>query len=68
MKAISAAHDAQYPDRPIEVKAYNNRFHDRFLIIDDDLYHFGASFNELGKRLFAFDKMGLDKNLILNQL
>lgn len=30
--------------------------------------HFGASFNELGKRLFAFDKMGLDKNLILGQL
>lgn len=68
LKAISAAHDAQYPGRLIEVKAYNNRFHDRFLIIDDDLYHFGASFNELGKRLFAFDKMGLDKNIILNQL
>lgn len=68
LKAISAAHDAQYPGRTIELKAYNNRFHDRFLIIDDDLYHFGASFNELGKRLFAFDKMGLDKNIILSQL
>lgn len=68
LKAIAAAHDIQYPGRQIELKTYNNRFHDRFLIIDDDLYHFGASFNELGKRLFAFDKMGLDKNVILNQL
>ena len=66
--AEAQAHDAEYPGRSIELKAYNNRFHDRFLIVDDDLYHFGASFNELGKRLFAFDKMGLDKNLILGQL
>lgn len=66
--AEAQAHDAEYPGRSIELKAYNSRFHDRFLIVDDDLYHFGASFNELGKRLFAFDKMGLDKNLILGQL
>ena len=68
LQAIAATHDVQYPGRQIELKTYNTRFHDRFLIIDDDLYHFGASFNELGKRLFAFDKMGLDKNIILNQL
>jgi hypothetical protein len=68
LQAIAAAHDVQYPGRQIELKSYSNRFHDRFLIIDDDLYHFGASFNELGKRLFAFDRMGLDKKLILSQL
>ena len=54
--------------RRIEVKEYNNRFHDRFLILDDALYHFGASFKDLGKRLFAFELMGIDKNIILNQL
>lgn len=54
--------------RKIEVKEYNNRFHDRFLILDDTLYHFGASFKDLGKRLFAFELMGIDKNIILNQL
>lgn len=54
--------------RRIEVKEYNNRFHDRFLILDDSLYHFGASFKDLGKRLFAFELMGIDKNIILNQL
>lgn len=54
--------------RRIEVKEYNCRFHDRFLILDDSLYHFGASFKDLGKRLFAFELMGIDKNIILNQL
>ncbi len=47
---------------------HNNRFHDRFLILDDAIYHFGASFKDLGKRLFAFELMGIDKNVILNQL
>lgn len=54
--------------RRIEVKEYNSRFHDRFIILDDSLYHFGASFKDLGKRLFAFELMGIDKNIILNQL
>ena len=54
--------------RNIEVKEYNNRFHDRFLILDDALYHFGASFKDLGKRLFAFELMGIDRSIILSQL
>ena len=31
--------------------------HDRFLIIDEDVYHIGASLKDLGKKLFAFSKM-----------
>lgn len=54
--------------RHVTLKEYKTNFHDRFLIIDDDLYHFGASFKDLGKRLFAFDKMNIDKTIILNQL
>ena len=41
---------------------------DRFLIVDEDVYHIGASLKDLGKRLFAFDKMGLSKDLILSQV
>ncbi|MBQ9641648.1 MAG: virulence RhuM family protein [Bacteroidaceae bacterium] len=54
--------------REIGLREYSSRFHDRFLILDDALYHFGASFKDLGRRLFAFEKMSLDKNIILNQL
>ena len=32
------------------------------------VYHIGASLKDLGKRLFAFDKMGLSKDLILSQV
>ena len=34
----------------------------------DDLWHCGASFKDLGRKLFAIDKMGIDKNVILSQL
>ena len=46
-------HNAQYA--PIEVKAFR-RAHDRFLIIDNTVYHVGASFKDLGKKLTAFSK------------
>jgi hypothetical protein len=45
----------QYP--PLIVKEFEAA-HDRFLIIDEtDLYHFGASLKDLGKKWFAFSKM-----------
>ncbi|MBD5194349.1 MAG: virulence RhuM family protein [Bacteroides sp.] len=47
-------HNAQYS--PIEVKTFR-RAHDRFLIIDNTVYHVGASFKDLGKKLTAFSKM-----------
>jgi hypothetical protein len=31
--------------------------HDRFLIVDDDIYHIGASLKDLGKKWFAFSRM-----------
>ncbi len=47
-------HNAQYP--PIEVEVFKNS-HDRFLIIDDSIYHFGASIKDLGKKWFAVSLM-----------
>lgn len=36
----------------------NHSSHDRFLILDDaQLYHFGASFKDLGRKCFAFSRM-----------
>lgn len=49
-----AKHDAQYP--PIPVKIFT-RAHDRFLIIDNKVYHIGASLKDLGKKWFAFSLM-----------
>ena len=46
------AHNLQYPSAPINVHEFQ-RSHDRFLIIDDEVYHFGASIKDLGKRWFG---------------
>jgi 4-aminobutyrate aminotransferase-like enzyme len=42
--------------------------HDRFLIVDEDLYHIGASIKDLGRKLFAFSKMEMKPDIILNNL
>lgn len=34
-----------------------SRAHDRFLLIDDEVYHLGASIKDLGKKWFAFTQM-----------
>jgi len=52
-----AKHNLQYP--PFCIK-HVGRIHDRFLIIDNELYHLGASLKDLGKKLFAFSKMHED--------
>lgn len=47
-------HNAQYPI--IEIKQFN-KAHDRFLLIDDEVYHIGASIKDLGKKWFGFTLM-----------
>ncbi len=47
--------NAQYPT--LEIKKFS-KAHDRFLIINDkEVYHFGASLKDLGKKWFAFSKL-----------
>ena len=47
-------HNAQY--RPIAIDEFQNA-HDRFLCIDDTVYHIGASLKDLGKKWFTFSRM-----------
>jgi len=47
-------HNLQYSPITINICQHN---HDRFLIIDDDVYLFGASLKDAGKRLFSYIKM-----------
>ena len=55
-------HNQQYA--PIMIEE-NPRYHDRFLIIDDTVYHLGASLKDLGKKLFAFSRMNATAEAIL---
>ena len=47
-------HNQQYPPIAINICQRN---HDRFLIIDDVVYVFGASLKDAGKKLFAYIRM-----------
>lgn len=59
-------HNAQYPK--IEIETFDLS-HDRFLIIDDiDVYHFGASLKDLGKKWFAVSKIDIDSFEMLRKL
>ncbi|WP_395763140.1 ORF6N domain-containing protein [Elizabethkingia anophelis] len=59
-------YNSQYPSIDIHTFA---QAHDRFLIIDDtELYHIGASLKDLGKKWFAFSRMGIEVGRMLQIL
>ncbi len=55
-------HKSQY--QPINIVQTHN-IHDCFLIVDDDVYHIGASLKDLGKKLFAFSRLELPPTMLL---
>jgi prophage antirepressor-like protein len=63
----------------LDIKKYNKQygnlevkitkiFHDRFLICDETVYHFGASFKDLGNKVFAVNKMNISVNDLLKNV
>ena len=60
-----AQHNNQYA--PIDLSIFTQS-HDRFLIIDQEVYHIGASIKDLGKKWFAFCKMELQADEIMEKL
>ena len=59
-------YNSQYP--PVEIKKFKYA-HDRFIIIDDkEVFHFGASLKDLGKKWFAFSKLEKDAFSLMERL
>ena len=58
-------HNAQYP--PIEIIEFD-RSHDRFLCIDETVYHLGASIKDLGKKWFAFNRMEMQTSELVQKM
>ena len=58
-------HNAQYP--PIDIVTFD-RSHDRFLCIDETVYHLGASIKDLGKKWFAFCRMEMQTSELLQKM
>ena len=55
-------HNAQYEHIKVELF---NKAHDRFLLIDNEVYHIGASIKDLGKKWFGFTLM---RDITANEL
>ena len=58
-------HNAQYT--PIDIITFD-RSHDRFLCIDETVYHLGASIKDLGKKWFAFNRMEMKTTELLQKI
>lgn len=58
-------HNAQYP--PIEIEQFD-RSHDRWLCIDDTVYHIGASLKDLGKKWFGLSRMEWTTDELLSKI
>ena len=58
-------HNAQYT--PVIIREFD-RSHDRFLCIDETVYHLGASIKDLGKKWFAFNRMEMPTSELLKMM
>lgn len=66
LKLDLSKYNAQY--KTLEIKRFN-KTHDRFLIIDKkEIYHFGASLKDLGKKWFAFSKFDAEAIDLLGKI
>lgn len=62
-------HDRLFPDNHIDIRKWSNESHDRWLIIDNSLYHCGHSLNANGgHKISAITLMGTSPEVILSKV
>ena len=68
LRGLRDAHNATSGVEPIDTFVWSNPSHDRWLIIDDQLYHCGHSLKDMGKKLSAISLMGIPAQAIIDQV
>lgn len=68
LSSLRDAHNATASVEPIDTFVWTNPSHDRWLIIDDQLYHCGHSLKDMGKKLSAISLMGIPAQTIIDQV
>ncbi len=53
---------------PVETHIWKNPSHDRWLIVDDSVYHCGHSLKDMGRKLSAVSLLGINAEDILKQV
>ena len=69
MQRLMEEHDHLFPESHIDIRKWRNESHDRWLIIDDNLYHCGHSLNANGgHKISAIALMGTSPESILSKV
>lgn len=67
MQRLMNEHDRLFPDAHIDIRKWSKESHDRWLVIDDTLYHCGHSLNAKGgHKISAITRMGISPEDILS--
>lgn len=67
-KSLREAHNASRSAQPINTHKWTKASHDRWLIVDDTVYHCGHSLKDMGKKLCAITQIGTNPEDILKQV
>ena len=67
-KSLRDAHNASKGKQPINTHKWSKSSHDRWVIIDDTLYHCGHSVKDLGKKLSAIMRMDWNPEMVLKEV
>lgn len=68
LSSLRNMHNASEKKNPINTYIWTKPSHDRWLIIDDFLYHCGHSLKDMGRKLSAITLMGTSPEEILNNI
>lgn len=68
MTKVRDLHNAQSGREPIEIYKWRVESHDRWLIVDDVLYHCGPSVKDAGRKIGGINRMGTSPEVILNEM
>lgn len=68
MRRLQEEHNRQQGIQPVEIFKWRVEPHDRFIIIDDTLYHCGHSLNATGEKMSAIMRMGASPETVLNEM
>ena len=67
MQRLMAEHDRLFPDAHVDIRKWSKESHDRWLVIDDTLYHCGHSLNANGgHKISAITRMGISPDVVLS--
>lgn len=68
LSAMQKLHNTSSGLEPIDTHIWKNASHDRWLIVDDTVYHCGHSLKDMGQKLCAIAQLGVDAEDILKKI